>query len=346
MKASLDSIQLKAWFSSEKRDLPWRQERDPYAIWVSEIMLQQTQVAVVIPYFLNWMRLFPTIRHLSEAPLDTVIKAWEGLGYYSRARHLHEAARNLVAQFDGSLPDREEDLKKIKGLGPYTVGAILSFAFHQKKAAVDGNVMRVLTRYFALKDDIARPATATKLRMLAQDLLPEDESWIVNEALIELGATICQRKPRCQACPLKESCQGYRQGIADSLPINSKKTKIEFLHRSVAVVQFGNSYLVSRGKKGAVMSDLYEFPYFDISPEEFSPSQLKKNINLQYSLQVVQKKVLPEVAHGFTRYRVRLYPVLFHCHEPKEVEGLDWLPFEALQKLAFSSGHRRIFQQL
>ena len=169
------------------------------------------------------------------------------------------------------LPDHEEALKGIKGIGPYTVGAILSFAFHQKIAAVDGNVIRVLTRYFAIEEDISKPSTVTKLRLLAQNLLPDDESWIVNEALIELGATICQRKARCTVCPLKESCKGYQRGIADRLPFKSKKKKIEQLHRSVAVVQCGSSYLVSRGKKGAVMSDLYEFPYFDISPEEFSP---------------------------------------------------------------------------
>ena len=155
-------------------------------------MLQQTQVAVVIPYFLHWMQRFPTIHHLAKASLDEVVKAWEGLGYYSRVRHLHEAAKYLVEHFNGQLPSEEEDLKKIKGLGPYTIGAILSFAFHQKKAAVDGNVIRVLTRYFGLEEDISKVATVNKLRQLAQELLPDEEPWIVNEALIELGATLCQ----------------------------------------------------------------------------------------------------------------------------------------------------------
>lgn len=346
LKFSLDSIRLKEWFCAEKRDLPWRQLKDPYAIWVSEIMLQQTQVAVVIPYFLKWMSLFPSIAHLAAASTDEVIKAWEGLGYYSRARNLHEAAKDVVVRFGGFLPAREEELKEIKGLGPYTVGAILSFAFHQKKAAVDGNVMRVLTRYFALEDDIAKSSTAVKLRRIAQELLPDEEPWVVNEALIELGATICQRKPRCHECPLKKSCQGLQKGIADRLPMNSKKTAIEHLHRSVAVVQAGSSYLVSRGRKGAVMSDLYEFPYFDITPQAFSPVELKKKMKHHYSLQIVQKKLLPEVTHGYTRYHVRLYPVLFQTDDPKEIDGFDWIPHEALQKLAFSSGHRRIFHQL
>lgn len=346
MKQRLDCTRLKKWFNVEKRDLPWRQLSDPYAIWVSEIMLQQTQVAVVIPYFLNWMHRFPTITHLAEASMDEVIKAWEGLGYYSRVRNLHESAKVVVDRYNGSLPSQEEDLKKIKGLGPYTVGAILSFAFHQKKAAVDGNVMRVLTRYFALEDDITKSATAGKLRQIALESLPDDEPWVVNEALIELGATICQRKPRCSVCPLKESCKGYQLGIADRLPIKSKKIKIEHLHRSVAVIQWESSYLVSRGKKGAVMSDLYEFPYFDIAPDEFCPLKLKKKLQREYALKVIQEALLPEVTHGFTRYHVRLYPVLFNCIQPLEIEGYEWLTRGALQKLAFSSGHRRIYQQL
>ncbi len=346
MENHLDCVRLKAWFTAEKRDLPWRQTADPYAIWISEVMLQQTQVAVVIPYFLAWMQRFPTICHLAKASLDEVIKAWEGLGYYSRVRHLHEAAKYLVEHFDGQLPREEEHLKKIKGLGPYTIGALLSFAFHQKKAAVDGNVIRVLTRYFGLEDDIAKPATVNKLRQLAQALLPDEESWIINEALIELGATVCQRKARCNSCPLKSSCVGFKKGWVDQLPVKSKKVKIENLYRSVAVIQYGSTYLVKRGQKGALMSDLYEFPYFEATKEGLSAQQLQEKIEQYYALQVEQKQVLPEVSHGFTRYNVRLYPILFTCQQPKVIEGLDWLSYNSLQQLAFSSGHRRIFQQL
>lgn len=343
---TLDCARLKAWFIAEKRDLPWRQTTDPYAIWISEVMLQQTQVAVVIPYFLSWMQRFPSIHHLAQASLDEVIKAWEGLGYYSRVRHLHEAAHYLVEHFGGQLPKEEENLQKIKGLGPYTIGAILSFAFHQKKAAVDGNVIRVLARYFDLKDDIAKPATINKLRQLAQALLPDEEPWIINEALIELGATICQRKARCFACPLQGSCMGFQKGIVDQLPVKSKKIAVESLYRSVAVIRCGSTYLVKRGKKGAIMSDLYEFPYFEITKETFSPQQLQEQIEQLYAFNVIQQQILSEVSQGFTRYHVRLYPVLFECQQSRIVEEMDWLPYDCLKQLAFSSGHRRIFQQL
>ena len=337
---------LKAWFSKEKRDLPWRQTDDPYKIWISEVMLQQTQVAVVVPYFLRWIARFPTIHDLAKSSLDEVIKYWEGLGYYSRGRYLHEGARYLVNHFNGRLPSTEEELKKIKGLGPYTIGAILSFAFHQKKAAIDGNVIRVLTRIFGIKEDISKASTVVKLRQIAETLLPDEEPWIVNEALIELGATICQRKARCTLCPLKGDCVAFKEGEVDRLPCKSKKIKIETLYRSVAIIQSGSNFLVKRGEKGAIMSDLYEFPYFEEEKEGVSSQELKVKIETHYSLDVVPHKTLHETAQGFTRYRARLYPMMFHCKEPKFIEGLSWLPLTLLKDLAFSSGHRRIFQQL
>jgi A/G-specific adenine glycosylase len=339
-----DYPSLKAWFQEAKRDLPWRYTTNPYAIWISEVMLQQTQVAVVIPYFLRWMERFPSIDHLAQASLDEVIKTWEGLGYYSRARHLHEGAQYLVKHWGGQLPAEEDKLKKIKGLGPYTIGAILSFAFHQKKAAVDGNVLRVLTRYFGLPDDISKASTVNKLRQLAQALLPDDEPWVMNEALIELGATICQRKALCHLCPLQLSCKGFKQGLVDSLPVKSKGAATEHLYRAVAIVQSDSHYLVKRGTKGKIMSDLYEFPYFEATPGGLTPEQLQDTLQRNYALKVDYKQLLPEVTHSFTRYQVRLYPIWFLCEELSVVDHLEWLSITQLQQLAFSSGHRHLFQ--
>lgn len=341
-----DIKKLKSWFCSKKRNLPWRERLDPYSIWISEVMLQQTQVSVVIPYFLHWMEQFPTIRHLANAPLDDLLKAWEGLGYYSRVRHLHEAAGYVVDNFNGILPAEETELKKIKGLGPYTIGAILSFAFHQKKAAVDGNVVRVLTRFFGIEDDISKPLTLKKLRQSAEDLLPDEEPWIVNEALIELGAIVCKRKPNCQECPLQESCSAFQHQNAFRIPFKSKKNLIECLYRSVAVVSHDSSYLVKRGAKGAVMSDLYEFPYFEGQEGGISSNILKDKVEYLLNLSVQEKGTLAKVDQGFTRYQATLYPVLYSCSEAKKIEGFEWIPSSRLKKLAFSSGHRRIFQQV
>lgn len=341
-----DWSSLYRWFQAEKRALPWRETGDPYAIWVSEVMLQQTQVAVVIPYFHRWMARFPTITALADAPIDEVIKLWEGLGYYARARHLHAAAQQIVAQFEGRFPSEERDLKTLKGLGPYTIGAILSFAFHQKRAAVDGNVLRVLSRYFGIEADIARPETVRQIRLLAQEILPAHEPWIATEALIELGALICQKKPRCAQCPVQQSCRAFEMGQAEYLPIKSQRQRIESLHRSVAVIQWGTHFLVRRGKPGGVMADLYEFPYIEAPIGGMTPIQLQENIREAYALTTTVEAILPCVTHHFTRYRASLYPVRLKSHSMSPVEGLEWQPHDHLEQLAFSAGHRRIWQQL
>lgn len=344
MSHSTDIDKLKRWFLSEKRDLPWRYEISPYAVWISEVMLQQTQVSVVIPYFLRWMERFPTVEALAQASLDTVIKTWEGLGYYSRARFLHEGARYVLTHFNGELPSSREQLQKIKGLGPYTIGAILSFAFHQKVAAVDGNVLRVLTRYYAIYDDIKKTSTVNRLRAMAESLLPEEESWIVNEALIELGATICQKKAHCIQCPLNEGCQAYAKGVTDQLPVKSKGAKTEYLFRAVAIVVSDGNYLIKRGKKGEIMSDLHEFPFFETDEIGLSIHQFQYILQEQYKMTADPVKVFSSVPQSFTRYQVRLDPVLFISKEQPLIDGLEWKSAADLKELAFSSGHRRILQ--
>lgn len=208
---SFNQKALVEWFNKQKRPLPWRKNPSPYAVWVSEVMLQQTQVAVVIPYFQRWMERFPTIQALAESSIEDAIKQWEGLGYYARAKNLHAGAKQVVANFDGELPSKVEALSRIKGLGPYTVGAIRAFAFHERSAAVDGNVLRFLTRYFAIEEDIAKIGTQKKITALAESLLPEKEPWVFAEALIEFGATVCKKAPLCFECPLNKSCAGLKK---------------------------------------------------------------------------------------------------------------------------------------
>ncbi|MBA2368568.1 MAG: A/G-specific adenine glycosylase [Candidatus Protochlamydia sp.] len=346
MKNTFDHSNLKHWFESIKRDLPWRKLPEPYAVWISEVMLQQTQVSVVVPYFQKWMETFPTVQALAAAPMEKVIKAWEGLGYYSRARNLHEGAKHIMLHHNGMLPSDEAQLAAIKGLGPYTIGAILSFAFHQKKAAVDGNVLRVLSRYFHLDDDISKGKTQKKLRLLAESILPDEEPWIVSEALIELGATVCQKKARCYACPLKGSCLSFQHQSADRLPVNSKKIKTEKLYRAVAVIQFNDHYLVKKGKKGEIMSDLTEFPYFDTAKEGISFQELKEKIQHHFHLSIRTTLQLPHVLHGFTRFQARLAPVIFNVSFNLPVQDFEWVALEELKQRAFSSGHRRIWQNV
>jgi A/G-specific adenine glycosylase len=315
--------QLRKWFLQEQRDLPWRNDRSPYRVWISEVMLQQTQVAVVIPYFLRWMEKFPTLESLGAAAEDEVVKMWEGLGYYSRARNLHRAARLMGSR----VPQSGEELLALPGFGSYTTGAVLSFAFQQKKAAVDGNVVRVLSRFFASNQDCSRKGYYEEL---AEGILPEHEPWVVMEALIELGAQVCQKKPRCEQCPLIEECVAYRRGQVAHFPVARKRPEIIQLRRQVAVVRVGEYVLVRQEKGKKVMSGLYEFPYAE---EEFAFQALVKKIA---DFQVVK--------HGFTRYRVTLFPTLYEMKEKIGVDGYEWLLWDRLKELPFSSGHRRILR--
>ncbi|MBA3957478.1 MAG: A/G-specific adenine glycosylase [Parachlamydiaceae bacterium] len=345
----LDYLSLKKWFLEAQRDLPWRENRTPYAVWVSEMMLQQTQVAVVIPYFYRWMQLFPTIKDLADASLDDVIKAWEGLGYYSRARYLHAGAQYIIQHHQGQFPDQIDDLKNIKGLGPYTLGAIRSFAFHQRTAAVDGNVLRVLARYLGMEEDIAKPKVVVAMRQVAESLLPEEESWITNEALIELGATICGRTPNCTKCPLRKTCWAHLNGKEGVLPIKSSKVCVERLFRAVAIIRWKDCFLIRRGQKGEIMSDLHEFPFFESDESGTTSEYVCDQINKRFEFHANWSHTSPKVTHSFTRYRVQLDPLHFECaakKKPSLPPSHFWLSKDEIAQLAFSSGHRRLLLSL
>ncbi len=338
---SMDLEALRDWFDLEKRDFPWRSSPLPYPVWISEIMLQQTQASVVIPYFEKWMQKFPTIEALAKASEEEIIKVWEGLGYYSRARNLHEAAKQLVQYQEGKLPQSSEGLLKIKGIGPYTASAILSFAFHQKAPAIDGNVARVIARLFSIEDDISKLSTQKRLRELVLQLLPDHEPWVIMEALIELGATVCMRRPECDKCPLQRDCIGLQNGKADRLPNKGKKGVIIRLVRFVPVICHEDLYLVQKGKEGKVMAGLYEFPYLE-GKKKVPIAEVEKKFELKLS----SHRELDRVKHTFTSYHAHLYPFLFSALNRKEINGYQWLSREKLLTLPFSSGHKRILQQL
>lgn len=334
-----DILRLKKWFLYNARDLPWRGNPTPYEVWVSEVMLQQTQVSVVIPYFLTWMERFPTITALANASEEAVIKVWEGLGYYSRARNLHQGAKYVLEKFDGALPNNSEALRSIKGLGPYTVGAILSFAFHQKAAAVDGNVQRVLARYYLIQEEISKTTVQKQLQQLAEGMLPEEEPWIISEALIELGAKVCSRQPNCPQCPLKKGCLAYAKGVVLELPKRKERVATTLLHRLTGLIHSGGAVLLRQVKKGALMGGLYEFPYIEVSspPEAADPL-----IEWLASHFIVAEEVgqLPMQKHGFTKYQAYLYPYRLEASERKDLDGYTWVEMAELHQLPFPSGHR------
>ena len=333
--------ELRHWFLRHRRDLPWRGETTPYAVWVSEVMLQQTRASVVVPYFERWMKEFPTIQALAEAPLEAVIKAWEGLGYYSRARNLHEGAKYVMGHFGGVLPAGEALLRQIKGLGPYTIGAIRSFAFNERAAAVDGNVLRVMARYHDLHEDIGKSTTIARIRQMTYDFLPERDPGVVMEALIELGATLCGKSPVCMACPLRSTCKGFASRTSAELPVKMKKVPTELLQRAVALLRYESDVLVRKCPKGEIMSDLHEFPYVEDQGADIVMMEFEKRFG-RFTL----LGTFPQVKHNFTRFRATLTPYVLACSRKEEISGYFWHPVCDLHQLAFSSGHRRVVDLL
>ncbi len=337
---------LKKWFERNKRALPWRVSPTPYRVWISEVMLQQTLAPVVIPYFEKWMAVYPTVKDLAEAPMDAVIKTWEGLGYYSRARNLHAGAKMILRQHSGELPKKKDALLKIKGIGDYTAGAILSFAFKQKEAAVDGNVKRVIARLFAIEEDIDKPKTYAAIKNHVLSLLPEDKPWEAMEALIELGATVCRKKPECEGCPLQSGCQAYKLGREKEFPVKAAKIKYEKLNRTVFILQSKDKILITKGAEGKVMQDLHEFPYIETEEKGLEPKEALRCIKKRWRLVPRFKQKLPKVKHSFTRFRAELTPLVYRVTETPECTDYFWVSQTEIQRLPFSSGHRKILKIL
>jgi A/G-specific adenine glycosylase len=325
---------LEAWFENGQRDFPWRKHRTPYRVWISEVMLQQTRASVVVPYFEKWLEVFPTVVDLYRAPLEQVIKAWEGLGYYSRARNLHKAAGQMVERFGGEIPSSRKDLEELAGFGPYTVGAVLSFGFHQKAIAIDGNVIRVLSRYFCIEENVARSSVRRQLEEKGLSLLHPKTPWVSAEALIELGATVCLPKPKCDLCPLQNDCLALKSGKTLALPIQNAKPATIFLEREVFVIECDGCVLVKKTQQGQVMADLYEFPY------------VEKGQANPFAGPLIFVEPVQIQTHSFTKYKVTLWPRQFRSAHKFPTKAYDWVPISTLDRLAFSSGHRKIAHEI
>jgi A/G-specific adenine glycosylase len=254
---------LLAWYPGARRDLPWRRTRDPYAVWISETMLQQTRVDTVIPYYERFLRDLPTLGHLAEAPQEQVLRLWSGLGYYRRARMLHAAAKQAAAAHEGAVPSEVDDLRKLAGIGAYTAGAVASIAFGRRAAVVDGNVARVLARLFAIEDDVKTARGAARVWRLAEELVPDGDGdpgdW--NQALMELGATVCvPREPRCGECPVRDECEGKRLGIASTLPRAAPKRPPISVRRVAIVLASERAVLLARRRGDVLFGGLWEPP--------------------------------------------------------------------------------------
>jgi A/G-specific adenine glycosylase len=250
------------WYDQNAADLPWRRSRNPYGVWLSEIMLQQTQVETVKDYYTRFLAAYPTVAHLAAAPLNDVLKLWEGLGYYSRARNLHRAAQMVVAEWQSYFPSSVEDLQKLPGIGRYTAGAISSIAFGEVAPVLDGNVIRVFARLTDLGEDVTQPNVQKRLWALAEEWLPTERPGDYNQALMELGRTVCKpRNPLCQSCPIREHCLAYERGTQALRPVKKAKDPTPHYHVAAGIIydKIGNILIAQRPLEG-LLGGLWEFP--------------------------------------------------------------------------------------
>lgn len=332
-KREIFSHSLKLWFEVKKRSLPWRLNPSPYRVWVSEVMLQQTRAATVISYFEKWMARFPSIETLAAAKEWEVLKLWEGLGYYSRARNLYQAAQMLVENHKGQLPRDSKELRKVKGIGSYTASAIMSFAYHKKAAAVDGNVQRVMSRFLCIEEEVDQSKVQKKIEKEVKNFLPEKEPWIVMEALIELGAQVCKKKAECLLCPIRKGCLAYEKGKVSEIPKKRKKQSTIILHRKVFVIECDGAILIHQRKNDQIMAGLCEFPFIEKGEPFFVFEKIKPLRKLNC------------IVHTFTRYKAYLYPEVFRSKTRFSCKEYNWVDLKRLNQLAFSSGHRKILEK-
>ncbi len=272
--------ELLAWFDGNKRELPWRENKDPYRIWVSEIMLQQTKVEAVKPYFYSWMEKFPTVEALAAAPEEEVLKAWQGLGYYQRAKNLHQAVQEVCVQYGGAIPAEKKAFQSLKGVGEYTAGAVTSIAFGKPEPAVDGNVLRIFARLYAIRSDILQARTKKAITALVQQQLPLDRPGDFNEALMDLGAGICIPKaPRCENCPLDFCCESRRLGLETELPVRKKKGEVPVYHITAVILENDGMYLLHRRPDTGLLASMWEFPAVRTDTKEEGKEALKELLN-------------------------------------------------------------------
>lgn len=321
------SARLIAWQKVHGRhDLPWQNTTDPYAIWVSEIMLQQTQVTAVIGYYATFMARFPNIASLASAEQEEVLQYWSGLGYYSRARNLHKAAQTIMANFGGEFPTSFEAAQTLSGIGRSTAAAIVSFSFGQIETILDGNVKRILARHFLIEGWPSKPVVANKMWALAESLLPKDNMVAYTQGLMDLGATVCTRsKPKCDMCPLKQSCQAFITNSTSILPTPKPKKAIPHKETTMLIMRMGNKVLFEKRPQKGIWAGLWSFP-------EIAMSAIASEIAAdQFGLLVEPEEPLAIVNHVFTHYKLAITPQpLQVISQPKklDVNNLTWLTVE------------------
>jgi len=334
---------LLAWYRVHRRKLPWRGKKDPYGIWVSEIMLQQTTVAAVIPYYKRWLQVFPDLRSLARAPLRKVLREWQGLGYYQRARNLHAAAKVVVREHGGRVPGDEKALRRLPGLGPYTAAAVLSLAYGKPFPVIDANVRRVLMRVLGLRGR-AVPGVDKKLGAFLATVFPGDAPGEFNQAMMELGALVCRsRSPQCLGCPVRGSCRAARLGIQEIIP-RPRTLRLERIEVVVAVIEKDGRVLIQERPSGGLLAGLWEFPGGKVEPGESLTAALRREIREELGAEIKDVRRLTTVRHSYTRFEATLHA--FRCRMSgtgfKAGRRHRWVTLKTIRRYPLPSGSVKI----
>ena len=320
-----------SWYLKNKRDLPWRNTKNPYKIWLSEIILQQTRVAQGLPYYHKFVENFPTINELADADEGEILRTWQGLGYYSRGRNLHKTAKIIKNEYSGKFPEHFEDLKKLKGIGPYTAAAIASFAFDQKVAAIDGNALRVISRFFEIKKAIDSPKTHKEIFEISNSLLESVNSGLYNQAIMELGATVCLPKsPNCSICPINTECKSKTNGSVTNIPYKEKKVKVK--NRTFLYVVFeykGKYWLKKRGEKD-IWENMYDFYLIE---NKFDTENLSKDLEEKYTFKITSAEFSETFKHILTHQRLMVSFLTIKCKSKPKLEGGKFFELTEIEEL-------------
>lgn len=342
---------LLKWWDDGRRDLPWRRSEEPYAVWLAEVMLQQTRIETVIPYYERFLKRFATVESLAEAKTDEVLKLWEGLGYYGRARNLHKAARMVVHQYGGCFPNTAEELGKLPGVGRYTAGAVASIAFHEPTPAVDGNVIRVLCRLFCIREEPTKTAVRNNLWQLARMLVSTKRPGDFNQSMMELGATVCKVvQPNCDGCPLKRFCLARKNGLEAVLPHVPKAPKLPEYEIAAGLVFRNGRILITKRKPEGLLGGLWEFPGGKREKGETLAQTAGREIREETGIEVSVGSLLVSVRHAYSHFKIVLHAFLceYRGGQARAIgcDAVKWVWPKQLKQYAFPAANQKIIKKL